>query len=200
MAFQLVMRSGPNPGERYNIEQNEITIGRDVANEITINDPEVSRKHARLIMQSGGYLLEDLGSTNGTFVNGQRLTSPHVLRPGDVVMLGENVSLAYESGYDPNATVISTAKPAAAPPPPPPSQPAVPQPPPAVSHKAPPIEPQPQYPPQQKKSSKTLLWAGLGCLLVILCLVVAGVVAFDYLDLYCTPPFDALAGMFYTCP
>ncbi len=61
-----------------------------------INDPEVSRHHCRLTQGGGGYTLEDLGSTNGTFVNGQRLTGARQLQPGDMIGLGETVTLAYE--------------------------------------------------------------------------------------------------------
>ena len=78
----LIMRTGPNPGKSFELTKNELYIGRDINNDIVINDSEISRKHARLILQAGGYVLEDLGSTNGSFVNGQRLMGPHVLRPG----------------------------------------------------------------------------------------------------------------------
>ena len=107
--FQLVMRTGPTPGKTFALTVPELTIGREVSNNIVINDVEVSRKHARLVMQAGGYVLEDLGSTNGTFVNGQRLMGPHILRSGELIMLGENVGLVYEVQQDINATVISTA-------------------------------------------------------------------------------------------
>ena len=78
--FQLIMRSGPTPGAAFTLEGDQITIGRDSVNEIVINDAEISRRHARLTFQGGKYVLEDLGSTNGTFVNGQRLAGPRVLR------------------------------------------------------------------------------------------------------------------------
>lgn len=108
--FQLVMRTGPNPGRAYPLEGNEVIVGRDTSNQVAINDAEVSRKHARLSMHGGAYMLEDLGSTNGTFVNGQRLTSPVVLNSGDSISFGENIVLLYESAYDPNATAISSSK------------------------------------------------------------------------------------------
>ena len=63
---------------------------------MAINDAEISRKHARLTFQGGKYVLEDLGSTNGTFVNGQRLAGPVVLKSGDVVSLGEQIVLMYD--------------------------------------------------------------------------------------------------------
>ena len=71
--FQFVMRSGPTPGVTFPLEGDQLIIGRDASNSITINDAEISRKHSRLSFQGGKYVLEDLGSTNGTFVNGQRI-------------------------------------------------------------------------------------------------------------------------------
>lgn len=105
---QLIMRSGPTPEKVYELTQPVIFIGRDFGNELVINDPEVSRRHARLTAQTGGYILEDMGSTNGTFVNGQRLLGPHLLRPGELISFGGTVSLSYNAlQFDPNATVAA---------------------------------------------------------------------------------------------
>ena len=52
--FQFIMRTGPTPGKIFELITNELYIGREVTNDITIDDAEVSRKHARLIMQAGG--------------------------------------------------------------------------------------------------------------------------------------------------
>jgi hypothetical protein len=126
--FQLIMRSGPTPGAAFTLEGDQLTIGRDSMNEIVINDAEVSRRHARLTFQGGKYVLEDLGSTNGTFVNGQRLAGPRVLKPGEVVSFGEQIVLVFEATtIDPGATVVSpraaavpsVSRPVAPPPPPP---------------------------------------------------------------------------------
>lgn len=107
--FQLTMRSGPTPGKTYPIEQEELLLGRDLANDIAISDPEVSRRHARFVIQNDNVLVEDLGSTNGTFLNGERISSPQQLRPGDVLTLGESIVLVFEkAGYDPDATVVSS--------------------------------------------------------------------------------------------
>jgi predicted component of type VI protein secretion system len=213
-SFQLVMRSGPTPGKVFELSKNENYIGRDISNDIVVNDSEVSRKHARLVLQAGSFVLEDLGSTNGTFVNGQRLMGPHVLKPGELIMLGENVGLAFEAGYDENATMVASAGPAATytPPPATPREAYVPP----VRQEAGPMPPstpasQPMYSgqvppgpaeifsepvPEEKKNNRTWLYIGCGCLVVLLCVVVAGAFAFDYLNLYCTPPFNAL----FTCP
>ena len=126
--FQLIMRSGPTPGAAFALEGDQISIGRDSVNEIVINDAEISRRHARLTFQGGKYVLEDLGSTNGTFVNGQRLAGPRVLKAGEVVSFGEQIVMVFEAtSFDAGATVVSpraAAVPSASrpvgPPPPPP--------------------------------------------------------------------------------
>jgi predicted component of type VI protein secretion system len=117
--FQFVMRSGPTPGVTFPLEGDQLIIGRDSSNAVPINDAEISRKHSRLSFQGGKYVLEDLGSTNGTFVNGQRLSGPVVLKPGDVVSLGEQIVLMYDAiNMDPGATMASSRKPARMSPPP----------------------------------------------------------------------------------
>lgn len=162
-SFRLVLRTGPTPGKVYNLDKPELTIGRDLNNEIVINDSEVSRRHARLFLQGNNYVIEDLGSTNGTAVNGQRLVGPYVLRPGELITFGEQVSLILEAAQmDANATVASAAaprpvahtpepapqvfaEPPQAPPPPPAYGQGYGQPPQAPAYQP----PQPQYPPQQ---------------------------------------------------
>lgn len=128
--FQLIMRTGPTPGATFTLEGDQLNIGRDSTNEITINDAEISRRHARLTFQGGKYVLEDLGSTNGTFVNGQRLAGPRVLKAGEVVSFGEQIVLVFEIvTNDPGATMVSPRAAAAipsvsrplTPPPPPPA-------------------------------------------------------------------------------
>lgn len=95
--FRLVMRAGPSAGKVYPLDKNELFIGRDLNNDVIINDPEVSRRHARLFLQGSNFVIEDLGSTNGTQINGQRIMGPHILRPGELVIFGEHVSLVYEA-------------------------------------------------------------------------------------------------------
>ncbi len=106
--FQFVMRSGPTVGRTFPLEFPELTIGRDISNQIPINDAEVSRKHVRLTLKNNGYVIEDLGSTNGTFVNGQRISGAVQLKAGDLVAFGENVVLMFEANFDPDATVLSS--------------------------------------------------------------------------------------------
>jgi hypothetical protein len=95
-SFRLIMRRGPQPNQTYDLNKDIVTIGRDITNDYVINDPEVSRHHMRFTRGADGYALEDLGSTNGTFVNGQRLSGARPLRSGDMIGLGETVTLTYE--------------------------------------------------------------------------------------------------------
>lgn len=107
--YQITMRSGPTPGKTFSIEQEENVLGRDLANDIAISDPEVSRRHARFMIREGSVFVEDLGSTNGTFLNGERISSPLQLRSGDVLTLGESIVLIFSKiSYDPDATVVSS--------------------------------------------------------------------------------------------
>jgi hypothetical protein len=122
--FQLVMKQGPVPGKTFELSRNELTIGRDINNEIVINDAEVSRRHCRLVLQGDGYSIEDLGSTNGTFVNEQRVTGQRALRSGETLRVGDNVTLVYEvAGVDADATIASRGAQPAPPPVAPPPQP-----------------------------------------------------------------------------
>ncbi len=69
----------------------ELSIGRAAACTLTLDDTFVSQQHARLVRRDRQHLVEDLGSTNGTFVNRERITAPVVLRPGDRVQIGSTV-------------------------------------------------------------------------------------------------------------
>lgn len=183
--YQLVMRTGPTPGAVYALEGDQLTIGRDSSNEIAINDAEVSRHHARLTFQGGKFVLEDLGSTNGTFVNGQRLSGPRVLKAGEIVSFGEQIVLVFEvSTFDPAATIASpraaaviAAARSAPPPPPPPAQQYV------GSVPASPVEQQPA--PTAKKSTAPIFLIGGGVVLFV-CICASALYYIDSNFLWCT--------------
>ncbi len=105
------MRSGPTPGKVFPLEGSELSIGRDANQAISINDAEISRKHAKMELRGASYVIQDLGSTNGTFVNGNRISGIQVLNPNDIVAFGENIVLMYEAVVDPNATMIASKAP-----------------------------------------------------------------------------------------
>jgi len=93
--IQLVMGQGPRPGQIFALSRSTISIGRDPGNQIVINDAQISRQHARITPQGGLMILEDLGSTNGTTVNGLPISAPHTLAHGDEIGLGDNVTLIF---------------------------------------------------------------------------------------------------------
>ena len=94
--YRLVIKAGPSVGKAFPLEKSELFIGRDLSNDVVINDPEVSRRHARLVQQGGSFMLEDLGSTNGSFIRGQRLSGPYMLVPGEMITFGEKINLLFE--------------------------------------------------------------------------------------------------------
>jgi len=110
--YQLVVRKGPTPGQIFPLESDLITLGRDPLSDIVVDDPEVSRHHARLTLSAGTYLLQDRGSTNGSFVDGARLGGdPVQLKPGQVIMFGTTVTMVFQAipAEDPMATVVAPA-------------------------------------------------------------------------------------------
>lgn len=86
----LQVDSGQDEGKVFNLSSGCIAIGRREDCDIVLNDTSVSRVHARLELHRGRYTLSDEDSTNGTWVNGVRITSK-VLEPGDVISLGTTV-------------------------------------------------------------------------------------------------------------
>jgi hypothetical protein len=89
---RLVVTASPalQEGEIFVLEASPISIGRAANNEIAINEDEyASTRHARVEPRRDGIYVEDVGSTNGTYVNGVRLTREQRLAPGDLIRVGE---------------------------------------------------------------------------------------------------------------
>ncbi len=91
-------------GKEHYLANTISTIGRDVENDIVIVSKRVSREHARIRREGRKLFLEDLDSTNGTFLNDQRVLSPAVLRDGDRIFIGD---VAFEF-HDPDTTTRET--------------------------------------------------------------------------------------------
>ncbi|MHB0875488.1 MAG: FHA domain-containing protein, partial [Anaerolineae bacterium] len=85
----LLIVAGPNAGQSFAL-QPESTIGRAEDNVIVLPDEQVSRHHAVVRLNGGHPVIADLGSRNGTFVNGVRISAPTPLRPGDVITIGSS--------------------------------------------------------------------------------------------------------------
>jgi hypothetical protein len=88
--------AGLSSGQEFGIGPG-LVIGRALANEITIEDSYASGRHARLYDRDGHVYIEDLNSTNGTFVNGARVSAQQLLRPGDTVRIGDT-ELRFDNG------------------------------------------------------------------------------------------------------
>ncbi|HMR64254.1 MAG TPA: FHA domain-containing protein [Anaerolineae bacterium] len=89
--LQVVVHAGPLAGKGFLITADEVTFGRDPENTISWDDTLVSRFHARLVRQGRELILEDLGSTNGTLINGQPVSTPRVLQPADIISIGSSI-------------------------------------------------------------------------------------------------------------
>jgi pSer/pThr/pTyr-binding forkhead associated (FHA) protein len=90
---RLVVLESPALPSRHaiDLDSSPVEVGRALENEIQLEEDEfASARHARLTPQRDGVWLEDTGSTNGTFVNGVRLTRARRLEPGDVIRIGES--------------------------------------------------------------------------------------------------------------
>lgn len=93
---RLIMRRGPNIGDIYPLTGDVVTIGRGSKNDIIIHDNEISRQHCRLVRSGNDYAIEDLNSSNGSFVNAQRVAVRWMLRHGAYIELGDAVAFEYE--------------------------------------------------------------------------------------------------------
>ncbi len=221
--YRLTMRSGPTPGKSFPLESEEVFLGRDLSNTITISDPEISRYHARLIVKPEGVTIEDQGSTNGTFINGIRTYGPQPLKNGDMITFGEAIVVIFEAvPIDPDATVVAGQTRVAPQPvqfeqpiqPAQPQQQARPVPPvetpqpvqtPVASTPVTPQAPyfpepnyyQPQVPVEPKKKKKRPVWLLILLIIIILsCVVVALTLTFMPARWWCILTFDSLPG----CP
>jgi pSer/pThr/pTyr-binding forkhead associated (FHA) protein len=85
----LVIVEGAEPGRRLEFDATTpLTIGRDPQQTLVVTDPELSRRHARVFLVNEEPFVQDLGSTNGTFVDGERLSAPSKLDEGRLLRIG----------------------------------------------------------------------------------------------------------------
>lgn len=91
LAAELVILTGETDAERVRIRPRGHVVGRSPDADIRISDPYSSEFHARVGIQDGQVVVHDLGSTNGTYVNGRRVTSPTSVSRGDTVQIGKTI-------------------------------------------------------------------------------------------------------------
>ncbi|MCX6907693.1 MAG: serine/threonine-protein kinase, partial [Verrucomicrobia bacterium] len=85
---ELIVTANGSEVARYVIEPGEYVIGRDAECQVVLNDEQVSARHAKLVIHDQEVFIEDLGSANGTFVNGQRISGSTKIEPGHQVQIG----------------------------------------------------------------------------------------------------------------
>ena len=86
--ISLMVRQGSGSANLRHFSQSEIILGRDPASDIPLLDDRASARHAQLIYHHGQWWLEDLASTNGTFLNNAPISMPTVITSGDEIMCG----------------------------------------------------------------------------------------------------------------
>ncbi len=201
MSFKLTVRQGPRPNLVFELDRDSYTIGREAGNDLILEDPQVSRRHAQLTQQGTSYLIEDMGSTNGTYVNGKRVTAPVLLANGDLVGLADTIVLVVQAPVTPISSEATLVMGEAAKPDVPPTLPAFtppaqaqPQRPPAYVQVAPTYSPPPQpaympppaYTPPPSPAApsdrRRTLVIGLGCLALIMVVCLIGFVVWSFID------------------
>lgn len=90
----ILIQSGPSKGQQFQINSNNILIGR-LEGDVVINDDTISRKHAEIVSSNGQFYIRDINSTNGTFVNNNRVNQSPLLN-GDVIRLG-NIQMIFNN-------------------------------------------------------------------------------------------------------
>jgi hypothetical protein len=153
----LVVRQGPQAGMSFPIAGNQVIIGREEGMGIVLQDPEASRRHARISWQARQFIIEDMGSTNGTFVNGVQLTAPQRLNAGDSIGIGQTALVFQLSGIQLGTTA------------PPPQQ--------ASVYNPPEVAPATQ----EGKTTQYLLY-GCGCILLLCICSLLAVIAWAFID------------------
>lgn len=90
-ALRLVVVQGESRGAAVDVGPFDVVIGRERTCDLRIRDAKCSRRHAHVVTTLAGVRIEDLGSTNGTYVNGVRLAEPRPLMPGDQIGIGATI-------------------------------------------------------------------------------------------------------------
>src|SRR5438477_4465710 len=87
--FAITISEKGGETRRLEFDKQEITIGRVQGNDIILPKGNVSKRHSRIVLKDGKFIIVDLKSTNGTYVNGRKITSPIVIKGSDKVYIGD---------------------------------------------------------------------------------------------------------------
>src|SRR4029434_954777 len=89
--FAILINEKGGEQKRLDFDKTEVTIGRVQGNDIVLPKGNVSKRHARIVLKDGKFIIVDLKSTNGTYVNGRKITSPLVVKDSDKIYIGDFV-------------------------------------------------------------------------------------------------------------
>src|SRR5580704_10501009 len=109
--FTIIIQEKGGEQRRMVFNKPEVTIGRVQGNDIVLPKGNVSKRHARIVLKDGKFIIVDLKSTNGTYVNGRKITSPLVVKDSDKIYIGDFIVGVDESasneGDGPSETTTS---------------------------------------------------------------------------------------------
>ncbi|MGA9525762.1 MAG: FHA domain-containing protein, partial [Myxococcaceae bacterium] len=89
--FLITLAEKGGGSEKLQIEKNEVTIGRLDGNDIVLAKGNVSKYHSKIVLKDGKFIVVDMKSTNGTYVNGKKIAAPQVIRPSDKIYIGDYI-------------------------------------------------------------------------------------------------------------
>src|SRR6187200_1291321 len=96
--FTILIQEKGGEQRRMVFNKPEVTIGRVQGNDIVLPKGNVSKRHARIVLKDGKFIIVDLKSTNGTYVNGRKITSPLVIKDSDKIYIGDFIISVEEAG------------------------------------------------------------------------------------------------------
>ncbi|MEM7674636.1 MAG: ATPase, T2SS/T4P/T4SS family [Myxococcota bacterium] len=97
--FQVTINEKGGQGRQESFDKAEITIGRVQGNDIILPKGNISKRHSRIVLKDGKFIIVDLKSTNGTYVNGKKITAPQVVKATDKIYIGDfTLQLASQNG------------------------------------------------------------------------------------------------------
>src|ERR687898_1369155 len=97
LMFTVAITEKGGSQKRLTFTEPEVTIGRVPGNDVVLPKGNVSKRHSRIVLKDNRFIVVDLKSTNGTYVNGRKITSPLVVKEGDKIYIGDFV-LTLEEG------------------------------------------------------------------------------------------------------
>ena len=115
MPFAVVIHEKGGQPRRQEFDKNEVTIGRVQGNDIVLPKQNVSKKHSRIVVKDGKFIIVDLKSTNGTYVNGRKIASPMVIKETDKIYIGDFILSTEGTGASTGVPEPASAEPAAEP-------------------------------------------------------------------------------------